>query len=177
MFFLKKNDLFWDGKNWIEDWHTAKCYGSAATAVEAAPDRACLATGFTLDQWEAWYNSTQTIKQRVPFEIAIAGHGNLIPYEMAILSGEYQTESPEPITALAIRSRLEDALKLWYQTPEGQCFWKLHGNLPCLENLSADLEPELSAYITETGIFNFQIRKYRIEQDWDYYSLIYLKDD
>lgn len=112
------------------------------------------------------------LKQRVPFRIAIAGHGDLIPFEIAILSGEYLTDSKDPITALAIRSRVEDALKIWKQTPEGQGFWHRHGNLPSLDNLSGDLDPELLVYIAEAGILNFQIQPYRIERDWDYYSLI-----
>jgi hypothetical protein len=54
MFFLKQDDKYWDGKEWIEDWHNAICYGSAATAVNHAPNRTCLATSFTLVQWDAY---------------------------------------------------------------------------------------------------------------------------
>lgn len=172
MFYLKQHNLFWDGKDWIDDWRMAMCYGSAVAAIKAAPNQTCFATGFTVEQWDAFYNKQKSPTQQVSFEIAIAGHGNLIPFDVAILSGEYLSVAGDPVTTIAIRRRIENALHHWKQTPEGRAFWHLHGDLPCVENLSADLDPELLAYIEEAGILKFQIRQYRIEQDWDYYSPI-----
>lgn len=60
MFFIKDKDLYWDGEKWVEDWHQAKPYGSAATAVNSAPNRECLATGFDDEQWNFYYNRTES---------------------------------------------------------------------------------------------------------------------
>jgi hypothetical protein len=56
MFFLKQDGKYWNGKEWIENWKLAQVYGSAATAVNKAPNRICIATGFTSEQWDAYYN-------------------------------------------------------------------------------------------------------------------------
>jgi hypothetical protein len=58
MFFLKQDNKYWNGKKWIEDWRLAIVYGSAATAVNKAPNRICMATPFTTEQWNAYCNQS-----------------------------------------------------------------------------------------------------------------------
>ncbi len=56
MFFLKQDDLYWDGENWVENWREAKVYGSAAIALYKAPNSSCKATGLNQEQWVEYYN-------------------------------------------------------------------------------------------------------------------------
>lgn len=60
MFFLKQDNKYWNGKEWIEEWRLAVVYGSAATAVNKAPNRICIATGATPEQWNKYHNQFNT---------------------------------------------------------------------------------------------------------------------
>jgi hypothetical protein len=53
MFFIKKADQYWTGKEWSKDYRQAPVYGSAAAAVHDFPRRqkGCMAVPLNAEQW------------------------------------------------------------------------------------------------------------------------------
>jgi hypothetical protein len=52
MWFLTQKNKYWNGKEWVTDWHSGIIYGSAAAALKNAPNKTSKATALNKEQWE-----------------------------------------------------------------------------------------------------------------------------
>jgi hypothetical protein len=54
MFFVRRENQYWTGKTWTDDYHQAIVYGSAAAAIANFPrkfKKECVAVGLSSEQW------------------------------------------------------------------------------------------------------------------------------
>jgi single-stranded DNA-binding protein len=55
MFFIRRENQYWTGKEWTDDYHQAVVYGSAAEAIANFPregKKGCVAVGLNTKQWD-----------------------------------------------------------------------------------------------------------------------------
>jgi L,D-peptidoglycan transpeptidase YkuD (ErfK/YbiS/YcfS/YnhG family) len=54
MFFIRRENQYWTGNAWTDDYHQAVVYGSAAEAISNFPRKykGCVAVGLNTKQWD-----------------------------------------------------------------------------------------------------------------------------